>query len=266
MSELEQFDLSIADDQRGIGDGKPRRRKKSASQFEMLGKTALFWLKQHNISERRFALNLKRFFNRQTASIIEGVVKHDGNWKPASVFDASQWNQELADLAMPQLANAGLMGAWMMQVQTGKAFLDDYLITLSDELQGVVREAIENTLAEPYWNDINKRTSKVLEGVLTRSITNGWGLQDQVIEIRRVLGTKASAARAINIARTETTGALNAGSFAVQQDLAQRGLIGGRSWLATIDDVTRRAHLAANGQQVGVGQLFELTDPDTGEV
>lgn len=60
--------------------------------------------------------------------------------------------------------------------------------------------------------------------------------------------------RAERIARTETTGAFNAGA---QQAYAEEGA-GVKQWLATPDDRTREEHLEASGQCVPADQPFDV--------
>jgi len=224
------------------------------------------WLKQHGTNERRFARDLKGLFESQYLSVLEAVKNSGGDWKPETVYQPEQWQSRLLTIARKHLAQSAAVGAWTYQAVSGKAKddLSNFLITLPDEIQAVVKQAIQDTLEEDYWNEINRETLKRLRRVLQRTILEGWGLRDQVTELNRVLGPQISGMRALTIARTETTAALNSGSYAVQQDLAQRGLIQGKEWLAAIDEATRQAHREANGQQAGVMGLFRLVNPKTG--
>ena len=62
------------------------------------------------------------------------------------------------------------------------------------------------------------------------------------------------ATRSERIARTETTGAYNAGA----RDAAEIEGAGVKVWIATADDRTRDEHLAASGQCVGLNDEFEV--------
>lgn len=78
-----------------------------------------------------------------------------------------------------------------------------------------------------------------------------------------VLGSTANRVRATTIARTEATGALNAGHHAAHIDLERTGVILGRKWDALLDRYTRDSHIEAeaNGQVVKGSEMFTLTDP-----
>lgn len=81
-------------------------------------------------------------------------------------------------------------------------------------------------------------------------------LQADRSEIVRKLDAEHSywQTRAERIARTETTGAYNAGAtYALQQERVQR-----KEWLATHDARTRPEHAAADGQIVPVNHMFQV--------
>lgn len=93
------------------------------------------------------------------------------------------------------------------------------------------------------------RTGRVRDEALSQ-------IQDQRAEavkhIDRVESTWQT--RSERIARTETTGAYNAGSIQAAHD-EQAGV---KIWLATGDDRTREEHLDASGQCVGVDEEFDV--------
>jgi uncharacterized protein with gpF-like domain len=75
--------------------------------------------------------------------------------------------------------------------------------------------------------------------------------------VERALGRQGGK-RAERIARTETTGALNAGHQASRDRLQELGLVKGKQWLAVVDDHTRLEHAAADGQEVAVREDFRV--------
>lgn len=81
-------------------------------------------------------------------------------------------------------------------------------------------------------------------------------LQDQRSEAVRRLDRDRSSwqHQATRIARTETTGAYNAGSL---NAYFEEGA-GAKMWIATWDDRTRETHAAAHGQCVPVGEQFTV--------
>jgi hypothetical protein len=62
----------------------------------------------------------------------------------------------------------------------------------------------------------------------------------------------------MTIARTETTGSLNAGHNAALESIADSGDVLGKEWLAIGDSDTRDSHLTAHGQVVPVKGNFTV--------
>lgn len=230
----------------------------------------LSWLRVHSYNEDQFAGPLAQFFRLQVEQITEQIKLSDGHWTPESVFVPEDWDKKLLDITQPLWARAAFVGAAMAQVHTGqskaltKDSVENILMMLPEDVQVAIRATMQEVFAEPYWKDINLTTMWRLKSAFARIMSQGMDLRMQVAEIQKVLGGRAAGARAINIARTEVTGALNAGNHSVLLELADQRLIGGRSWLATRDEYTRDAHNLANGQTVGPSELFVLYDPETG--
>ena len=84
-------------------------------------------------------------------------------------------------------------------------------------------------------------------------------------DVDRVVGRYADRLlnlRGENIARTEVLGSLNEGMDQALRQAVEDGLIQPentrRVWDATMDDRTREAHQAANGQDVGLDEPFTV--------
>lgn len=67
--------------------------------------------------------------------------------------------------------------------------------------------------------------------------------------------SQAKGYRARMIARTETIGAANAGSF---RGAKASGVVGSKVWLAAVDHRTRSTHVSADGQTVGLDEKFSV--------
>jgi HK97 family phage portal protein len=114
---------------------------------------------------------------------------------------------------------------------------------------------------------INEVTRQTLREVMQRWATAGGTLAELTDEITDTFGF--APARAANIARTQATGALNAGTAAVI-DAAR---IPYKEWLSRRDGKVRDTHRAADGQvvrangtfQVGNARLRYPGDPYTGD-
>lgn len=83
---------------------------------------------------------------------------------------------------------------------------------------------------------------------------NGETIDEIAARIGRVF-EQAKGYRARVIARTETVGAANAGSF---NAALQSGVVKNKVWLATSDHRTRSTHVAADGQSVGLKKKFRV--------
>ena len=70
--------------------------------------------------------------------------------------------------------------------------------------------------------------------------------------------TNPKRKRALMIARTETTGALNAGHEAARLDLYEAGLIIGKEWLTIGDRRVRRSHQALAGKVAVPKEMFSV--------
>jgi hypothetical protein len=229
----------------------------------LAGSFSSLWLKTHGFHEGELASVMRRFFQQQTASILSRVRETQGNWTPEAVFVPEDWDAKLIAAVQVPLARAGFQGAARGQLMSRKDSVDSVLTVLPTNVQAAIRQTLSQVLAEDYWAEINIKTQWKLRSLFIQMSTNGWDLTKQIAAIQQVLGVQP--ARAENIARTETTGMLNAGAYAVAQEMAEDP--GGprtKTWLATEDEATRDAHFAANGQTVGISELFVLFDPETG--
>ena len=73
-----------------------------------------------------------------------------------------------------------------------------------------------------------------------------------------------SAARALTIARTETTRSVNAGALVAYAGAADSGIDMKVEWLTARDDAVRDSHVAMDGQTIMVGGSFTSGDGGSG--
>lgn len=99
-------------------------------------------------------------------------------------------------------------------------------------------------------------------GALARLVLDEGGtIADLQARIQTDLGF--GPMRSLRIARTETTRAVDAGSRAAWQDVADNeGVIVRRQWLAELDGATREAHRLLSGQERGIAEAFEVPSGD----
>jgi hypothetical protein len=127
---------------------------------------------------------------------------------------------------------------------------------LREEAQDFILEAFQ----EDYWLRINETTRLDIEGVLYRAIEDGMSIRDIAKEIQERTGSQYSRARATNVARTETTGAMSRGHISAMHE-AYDGIDDiepAKEWLSVLGTTTRDEHADADGQQVAVDADFTV--------
>lgn len=229
------------------------------------------FLKLHDRGERSTASDLMRYFQQQERDILRRLSESGLPVTADMLFDPQLWDDVLKEIMRLHLYRAAFAGAILALATFGKSVkrdeftlegdadaIDDILIDLPPAVQVAIRDATEETLAQPYWSKINETTAARLSNTITSSLDAGLNATQMATAIREALGIETSAKRAIMIARSETTGALNAGTHAVQQSLQSEGLVTGKEWLATLDTFTRQSHVDADNQQVGVNDMFNV--------
>jgi hypothetical protein len=137
-------------------------------------------------------------------------------------------------------------------------------IDFPTEMPAWLREAAQDfileTFQEDYWLRINETTRLDIEGVLYRAIEDGMSIRDIAKEIQERTGSQYSRARATNVARTETTGAMSRGHISAMHE-AYDGIDDiepAKEWLSVLGTTTRDEHADADGQQVAVDADFTV--------
>ncbi len=132
---------------------------------------------------------------------------------------------------------------------------------LPDEVKSRILITLDTTLRQPYWEQIQADQREAIQDAIRDTLDEGsYGERDLARAIRDVTGGDIALDRAARIARTETTGALNAGHAAAMEELERSGDSNGRTWIAIDDKDTRETHRELNGETVGVGEDFEVGD------
>jgi SPP1 gp7 family putative phage head morphogenesis protein len=179
----------------------------------------------------------------------------------------SEWDGPLLEVARVGLGTLAVAGAHEEMRLHGPdkalpplltlkvADIDEMRLRLPEGVRHAVDAFLDHTVRQPYWQGINATVLADLAEALKRGIHDGDSTEQAAERVRRLM-VGASRERAVGIARTETTGALNAGHDASRQHLQALGLLKGVEWLCVSDGSTRPAHQAANGQVVNVGEEF----------
>lgn len=231
------------------------RRRVTRKNFERL------WLRQHGAAERNFASALLSFFKAQAKSIAKQAraAGDPESLKASDLFSPAKWDAKLKQTVRAPWLRAAGRGAKLEQslLPSGQKKRDDEDILgafdIPDDVMASISRQLADTMRQPFWKNINRVTLNHLETAIARGIDEGDGLDEMV---KRLTGVVGSPARALSIARTETTGAVNAGHYSAREPLIEEGLITGSEWLSMGDDLVRDDHADANGQIIGPGEMF----------
>lgn len=236
------------------------------------------WLKAHGDNEKSLAAVVMDFFASQADDVADRLEQTYGGAKDLrhtmmakaaadAIFDPADWDDKLTAAVRPALGKIMAEGA-KLQLDTygddgaGKdAPPGEIGYEFGVDLPPAVRRGVVNRLDESldmdYWSDINQTTKDKLQAALQAGLDNGNTLREIIKTIRdEVFEGEIATSRAENIARTESTGAMNGGAHEAQKELAEEDIITGKKWLATEDVRTRETHSEADGQEIAVDEQF----------
>lgn len=171
--------------------------------------------------------------DRENAALLEMAVRG----KMEDLYDVKHWTVETAKDLESSVGGAWHSGATNLAKSLGLDF---------DKLDTVVLSAMDDRL-ETMAAQVTGTTRDVLESrVLLDGVAAGESVDQLKARIRGVF-SDLSSWRATTIARTETVGGFNGGSYVVAKS---SGVVSKREWLATDDTRTRDTHAAQDGATV----------------
>ncbi len=223
------------------------------------------WLKQHAAIEKSFARVLRRFFEEQADRIADAAENVQGlsPEQVSLIFRADDEHELFMPMAKRNLANimaAGARAELEHAESLSKAFDPETDIAcggLPAETRQRILAALDDVSEQDYWLAIQAETERNIVDIIQDGISQGFGDYKISMAIREHLGGFAARKRSLKIARTEVTGAYNAGHVAQMQTLG--AAVDGKKWVAISDDDTRESHSAADGQTVrGVDASFTI--------
>lgn len=202
-------------------------------------KIAGMFLKRHTHFEAVFAPKIRSFFFWERSKILELLAKNQFN---VNTYDFAADKNKLITVARPMIEKILTDGIAFGRelVPNGKSIskLSDQEIKQSIDVRATNITGIVETIAIQLRNKV---TEAIIAGEPMPTI------QDII------RGTfNVASARAMMIARTETTGAMNNGTFLYWNDLK----VWGKRWLAYNDEFTREEHRELNGQTVPMNDNF----------
>lgn len=225
------------------------------------------WLKQHRTGERNFKASLVGFFKGQADRVVEALSDFDVI-TPAAVplvFNEADEHERLKPVVRRHLKRSMVIGASveLEALRDAQKSVDD---PIDSDVPETVRRRIGTALDEleeqPYWQSIQAETSENLAAIIRQGIEEEVSNYQIGMRIREWLGGMPANKRAQRIARTEVTGAMNAGHEAARQELYESGLVIGKKWVTVGDEDVRVDHIALHDVTAGPNELFSVGGTD----
>lgn len=162
------------------------------------------------------------------------------------LFDPAFWTASTQDIASGLYADVFAVGGARVAEKFGIAF---------DVTTPGVQDAITRR-AHQLAGQVTDTTYRAIRDQLHEAVALGEGIPEMADRIGSVFDT-ATSSRATTIARTEVISAYNGSQTDAARDLPA-DVVGGQEWIATRDDRTREDHADADGQVVGVNEMFDV--------
>ena len=232
------------------------------------------WTKKADSREDRFVEVMREFFSQQAREVARRLPAINEDTDPAAAarraLVVSKWNKKLRREVGVWLVETLAEGAKLELNQVAKQRYfgtkeltpDDLDIEVDlppEVLDGVIDHA-NDILEQDYWDDINETTVEKVSRAIRDGIEDGDTRREIAARVHVALGDEGDLARARLIARTEATGALNAGHQEARDYLVEEGIVEGKVWMATIDERTRDTHLEMDEVEIPNDEPFVLPD------
>mgnify|MGYP001268541762 CR=1 FL=1 len=223
--------------------------------------TAL-WDKQYSRNRTQFEAALDAYFRKQAVHIAEQV--ESGVLQAGLILPVQEWTDSLKATCAQPLKTAMYSGAGIEETVQKSRKADFDVFAIDGKVTHWIDNYLVDLLRQPYWDDITRGIADELDGMLAEYIRVGMTSREMADALREKFGD-LSHGRAMRIANTELQGAMNSGSYAMQQALTDTGLVTGSEWNTIIDDATRGMqpgdkfnHVRMNGQRAKSGEMFDV--------
>lgn len=207
------------------------------------------------VTERHFSRAAEKMFKEQLKAATEWVDSK------AVKQNMAQLDQLLADLEEKHRARFLPLFSEASS-EAGRIALALLGADLEYNSGSVNAIAFANAEAGKLVTEANRTTLEKLRVSLTEGLANSETVQELTARVESVLGPDATAARSRNIAITESNKALNFGTLESWDQT--EGLVKGKGWLSSGDENVRETHADADGQEVGLHDLFQVGQSQLG--
>lgn len=235
-----------------------------------------FWLKQHAKVETRLAKVVAPFLASQRDAVVSALMDKQrshvkatpSEYLIAELFNPAQWDEALQEVMRDELLRAMGFGA-TTELNSREKQMEFITISadtsLSPEILAGFRDALDGMAEHGVFRAINETTRQKIVDELEAGMLNNEDVTSLARRIYSVMGDEQNRLRALRIATTEATSALNAGHWHAQQELAREGILSGRRWLTAGDLFVRgndpddvANHVVMDNVVVPIGRMFDL--------
>lgn len=161
-------------------------------------------------------------------------------------FDKDKWIKSFKVTMRPIVANIVSEQAQLSADEVGYTLLFDV------QDPNVIR-AMDKQL-QRFATEVNDTTWDALKASLAEGIANGEGIGQLAERVDAIMVDRIKSSKEA-IARTEVTASSTIGT---QESWRQSGVVGGKEWIAALDNRTRETHIHAHGQVVGIDENFNV--------
>ncbi|MDZ4688499.1 MAG: phage minor head protein [Planctomycetaceae bacterium] len=225
------------------------------------------WLQRHAEREQALTEALGDYFQDQAERLAAAVAAYNVLTPSLAPFLFREYDEHdllLEVVERPLLLSMGFGALDLQAALDGKKLFDfgfkplDIPFDLPARVLDAIRRALGALLSQSYWQALQAWTSGKLTAILQAGLEQGAGSEAIARRIREELGGKPAMRRARRIARTETTGALNAGQQAQADSAAEAGLTILKTWSTVGDKRVRVSHQHLEGVTVPVNGQFDV--------
>lgn len=215
------------------------------------------WTRAQGAGEKRLQKAAAEFLKDETAALI-ATYRRSGRINLDGAGFVKRY-QKAVKPALEYLAFRGALEEWHLYLPAeGKSpDVDALRAKLPASVDDEIDDFLKRSFKQPWWKDVPVRIREQAEDAVRAGLDKGEPTE-AVVDRLTIALEDGNRSRAENVARTETTGALNAGHEASRKELAEMGLITGKEWLSLEDKDTREDHADANGQRVKMDEQFEV--------
>jgi phage portal protein BeeE len=209
--------------------------------------------------EKRFALECARALNKSRDRIL-GRLEQLGPQLPTERAGSAEHQRDPAAAVIAQILGTDAEAAAMLEAlkPSHDKLLEAAMKALAKRLSVSVAgsQAVGDSAIREATGFISQHTSETVQRLILEGIENG----DSVTKIADAIRRSGAFApsRALTIARTESTRAVNAGSVAqIAHAVDEGAAVVGIEWLSSRDGIVRDAHVALDaGAPIPIGGDF----------